>query len=135
MGGTAGARRDGFPSLGGAHVLLVEDDPEAAALFATVLEWCGALVSAVTSAAAAVQLLEHITPHVLVAATGRSPEQARPVLRTLGGRAPALALSSDRSESAADRARAAGFDACLIKPVGLRDLCQAVARLALPRPR
>ena len=53
-------RRDPLPAdaLTGVHVLIVDDDPDARDLIGTVLQYCGALVSAVAVAVDALALVE-----------------------------------------------------------------------------
>ena len=52
--------------LKGIHVLVVEDDDDSRALLETVLQYCGALVTAVASARDAVTTLERVKPDLLL---------------------------------------------------------------------
>jgi len=54
-------------SLRGIHAFLVVDDSESRELIKTVLEYAGALVSAVASARGALSALDAIRPDVLIA--------------------------------------------------------------------
>jgi pimeloyl-ACP methyl ester carboxylesterase len=62
-------RRDELPgdALIGVHVLVVDDDADARDLITTVLEYCGALVTGVASASAALETLGRVTPDVVLA--------------------------------------------------------------------
>src|SRR5207247_9414736 len=53
-----------FPSLEGIHVLLVEDEPDARELLEVVIEYADGLVTAVGSAAAALETLTRVRPDV-----------------------------------------------------------------------
>jgi PAS domain S-box-containing protein len=126
--------------LTGTHVLAVDDDRDGLSLFRDVLQSAGARVTAVNSAAAALERLEAERPDVLVADIGlplmdgfelieRVRDLADPQLR----RIPAAALTAyARSE---DRARAlrSGFQMHLSKPVRPAELVAAVAALARSR--
>ena len=61
-------RHDHLPTdaLVGIHVLIVDDDPDARELIATVLRYCGALVTDVASASEGLRLLTRIMPDVAV---------------------------------------------------------------------
>src|SRR5438067_1374758 len=58
----------GLVSLHGVHVMVVEDNPDARDIIRRVLEHCGATVTVVESAPAALRRLRALTtrPHVLV---------------------------------------------------------------------
>jgi PAS domain S-box-containing protein len=123
--------------LTGTHVLAVDDDEDALALFTTVLELAGARVTTAHSAPSA---LEHLTvehPDVLVADLGmpvmngfdliqRIRESPDPLVR----RIPAAALTAyARSEDRAKVLRS-GFEMHLAKPIDPAELLAAVAALA-----
>jgi CheY-like chemotaxis protein/two-component sensor histidine kinase len=126
--------------LTGIHVLAVDDDRDALALFREVLEGAGATVGTASSAVIALDRLQRERPTVLVADLGmplidgfdlmqRVRRLSDPALREI----PAAALSAyARSE---DRARAlrCGFEAHLSKPVNPVELVAAVAALAKKR--
>lgn len=124
-----------FARLAGVHVLIVEDNAHAAHVLAAVLEYCGAWAT-LASPARALTFLRSVTPHVLVIGTSAADREAPALLTTVralapgrGGGVPALALSADRNESARDAALAAGFQACLIKPVDVREFSRTIGRL------
>jgi len=127
----------GLVSLHGIHVMVVEDDSDARDIIRRVLEHCGATVTVVESAAAALRRLRAMTtrPHVLVsdlalpeddgyALIGRVRAVER--LRTL----PALAITAHRNEYDREATLAAGFQDYLQKPLDLGLFTRAVAHLA-----
>jgi signal transduction histidine kinase/ActR/RegA family two-component response regulator len=123
--------------LAGTHVLAVDDDEDALALFATVLQSAGARVTTASSAATALERLQVDRPHVLIADLGmpvmngfdliqQIRQSSDPVLRQI----PAAALTAyARSE---DRAKVlhSGFEMHLSKPINPSELVAAVAALA-----
>ena len=128
-------RPDRLPSLARVHVLLVEDDPRFAHVLATVLERCGALVTAAPSLDAALRLLESVVPGVLVVGT-RSIAAAAARLAAAGRnprRPPALAITTDREDGTGHEAVPAGFEACLYRPIELGQFCRVVSGLATGR--
>lgn len=128
--------------LSGTHVLAVDDDEDALALFATVLEHAGARVTTASSAEAGLERLIADHPNVLIADLGmplmngfdfiqRVRQSADPTVR----RIPAAALTAyARSE---DRAKAlhGGFEMHLSKPISPSELVAAVEALARRSPR
>ncbi len=128
--------------LNGTHVLAVDDDEDALALFTTVLEHAGARVSTANSAEAGLERLTSERPNVLIADLGmpvmngfdfiqRVRQSADPAVR----RIPAAALTAyARSE---DRAKAlhGGFEMHLAKPITPSELVAAVEALARRSPR
>jgi PAS domain S-box-containing protein len=128
--------------LTGTHVLAVDDEEDALALFATVLQQAGARVTTAHSAERGLQILASEQPDVLIADLGmpvmngfdfiqRVRQSADPAVR----RIPAAALTAyARSE---DRARVlrSGFEMHLSKPINPSELVAAVAALARRSPR
>jgi signal transduction histidine kinase/CheY-like chemotaxis protein len=128
--------------LTGTHVLAVDDEEDAVALFATVLQQAGARVTTAYSAEQGLQILASEQPDVLIADLGmpvmngfdfiqRVRQSADPAVR----RIPAAALTAyARSE---DRARVlrSGFEMHLSKPINPSELVAAVAALARRSPR
>jgi PAS domain S-box-containing protein len=123
--------------LRGVHVLAVDDEHDALGLLRDTLEIAGARVSTMSSARAALDCIEELTPDVLVADIGmpgmdgydlikRVRSSTVPAVREI----PAAALTAfARSD---DRAKAlqSGFEAHLSKPVDPGELVAAVALLA-----
>ncbi len=123
--------------LHGMHVLAVDDDEDALALFTTVLQQAGARVTTASSVETAMERLQIDHPHVLIADLGmpvhngfdlirQVRESPDPALRQI----PAAALTAyARSE---DRAKVlhSGFEMHLAKPIHPSELVAAVAALA-----
>jgi CheY-like chemotaxis protein len=124
-------------SLKGVHVLVVEDDPDSRALLQTILQYCGALVTAVASARDAVSTLERVKPDLLLSDISMPGEdgywligqvRARPADR--GGAMPAVAITALGHPHGVDRTLTAGFQAHLRKPVDPWELARTLAALA-----
>ena len=131
--------RTEFPSdsLKGIHVLLVEDDDDARTLLETVLRYCGALVTAVASAGAAMSTLERVRPDLLLSDLSM-PEHdgywlihaVRALPAERGGTIPAVAVTALGSPHGVERTLGAGFQAHLRKPVDPWELARTIATLA-----
>ncbi len=123
--------------LGGVHVLVIEDERGSRVAATEALQRHGALVAAVETARDALFLLEQgehfdvlvsdiVLPdddgyHLLGQIRARTP---------LGTLIPALAMTRLASEQDRERARAAGFQAHVAKPVRGRELARTVASLS-----
>jgi CheY-like chemotaxis protein len=123
-------------ALTGIHVLVVDDDADARQLIRTILEYCGALVTAVGSAAAALSALRSVVPDVLLSDISMPEhdgywliEQVRALPPDRGGRMPAVALTAHGRTHGPDRTLAAGFQAHLAKPVDAWELCRVLSGL------
>lgn len=125
------------PDLGGARVLVVDDDPDTRELLETLLTMHGAAVRAVSGAAAALDALDRFDPEILVSDIAMPETDGYQLLDAVRARAraegkpsiPAVAVSAHaRSE---DRLRAlhAGFQAHLAKPVDTEELIATVRSL------
>jgi CheY-like chemotaxis protein len=124
-------------SLKGIHVLLVEDDDDSRELLQTVLQYCGALVSAVPSARAALSTLERVKPDLVLSDISMPGEdgywlirEIRALPRERGGAVPAVAVTAFGHPHGVDRTLAAGFQAHLRKPVDAWELARTIAALA-----
>jgi CheY-like chemotaxis protein len=134
-------RQEGSPleihALEGLRVVVVDDEADAREWLSAMLEQFGASVTAVQSAAAALDALDAVRPAVLVVDVGmpgvdgyslvprvraRTPED--------GGRTPAVAVTAYASREDRVRAIAAGFDDHLSKPVRADELVPVIATLA-----
>ena len=128
---------DRLPSLDRVSVLVVDDARDAREALAMLLEECGAHVTAVASAPAALDAMAQARPDVIISdlampgvdgyellarVRAREAGAARPV--------PALALSAYARREDRERALAAGFQAHIAKPVEPGEIAAAVARLA-----
>jgi CheY-like chemotaxis protein len=114
----------------------VEDDLDSRELIAMFLTGCGANVSAVGSAAEAIASFSGRRPDLIVsdiAMPGRSGYELIRELRArppeAGGTVPALALTAYAAQEDVIKARRAGFDAHLAKPVAMQDLAKRLVEL------
>jgi signal transduction histidine kinase len=128
----------GTAMLSGIHVLVVEDDMDARALVARLLNDAGARVSEAGGADEALAQVGEAVPHVLVSDIGMAKRDGYQLMRALraGGhsaeRLPAIALTAfTRPEDRLD-ALEAGFQIHLVKPINAEALSAAVARLGRP---
>jgi len=125
-----------MPSLAGVHVLVVDNEADARSLVSAILEGCGATVTAVESAAAALEQIRTRRPDVLVSDIAMPGEDGYALIRKVrhlqdaSGPLPAAALTA--YATAGDRAEAllAGYQAHLAKPVEPAELTAVVASLA-----
>ena len=125
------------PNLAGVQVLVVDDEPDARTLVASVLEQCGASVHAVASVAEALEAFERARPDVLVSDIGMPGEDGYALIRKIrarraedGGRVPAAALTAYARTEDRMRALSAGFQLHVPKPVEPAELATVVATLA-----
>jgi len=134
-----GVGADGSPALAGWRVLVVEDEADALEYITTVLEQCGAEVTAVVSASEALDVLQGLKPDVLVSDISMPHEDGYALIRQVralkpeqGGRIPAAALTAYAREEDRVCALAAGFQMHIPKPVEPAELVAAVVNLARP---
>ena len=132
-----GAAMPPAPSLAGIFVLVVDDDPEALHLIATLLAERGARVRTVASAAEALSALEEERPDVLLSDIEMPGQDGYALMRTIralpderGGRIPAAALTAYARAEDRMQALLAGFHLHMPKPVQPAELAAVVASLA-----
>ncbi len=130
---------DGEPSqpnqlLVGLRVLVVDDDDDSRFYISTVLEGEGASVTAVASAAAALEILSQLQPNVLVCDIAMPDEdgysligRVRDLKPDKGGHVPAIALTAYADREDRMRALEAGFQTHVAKPVAPGELVAVVA--------
>jgi signal transduction histidine kinase len=118
--------------LDGVRVVVVDDNPDARELVATVLRGQGAVTVVASSAAEAFAAVVEARPDVLVSDIGMPDEDGYALLRRVRAVAslPALALTAYAGLDDARQAEVAGFDRHLAKPIAPALLVDAVARLA-----
>ncbi len=121
--------------LSGLRVLVVDDEPDTLDLLKRVLGDSRAEVAAAPSVEAALATLDGFEPHVLisdVSMPGRDGYELIKAIRSTTGpdQLPAAALTAYTRPDDADRAREAGFQVHLSKPVEPEQLVKVVARLA-----
>lgn len=129
-------------SLSGLRVVIVDDEAGARVLLTAMLHECGAEVTAVESAAAALAAIQQLKPDVLVSDIEMPGEDGYTLIRTVrdlaaenGGQTPALALTGYARPEDRRRALAAGFQMHLAKPVEPNKLAGAVLSLARQNPQ
>jgi signal transduction histidine kinase/CheY-like chemotaxis protein len=125
------------PSLEGIRVLVVEDDSDARALLAAILQGCGAQVTVASSAAEGFDLLTAKPPDVLISDIEMPLEDGYTFIRRVraldavaGGDTPAAALTAYASASDRIKVLAAGFNMHVAKPVQPAEVAMVVASLA-----
>ena len=134
-------RRLSNDSLRGVRVLVVDDMPDARELMRAALESVGAEVTAATTAAEVLALVEHNGFDLLVADVGMPDQDGYSLVETLrqrpahrGGNIRAVALTAYAGIADRDRALAAGFDLHLAKPLDPTALIEAVADVLAAGP-
>jgi len=127
------AQPNDMPSLDGVRVLVVDDDVAAREMVTAALTHCGARVASAASAAEARSALAENGCHVLLVDIAMPGEDGYALMRDLrirGLRLPAAALTAQAHDADRVRALNAGFTVHISKPIGARDLADAVAGLA-----
>jgi signal transduction histidine kinase/ActR/RegA family two-component response regulator len=122
--------------LGGARVLVVDDEPDARAIVSAILTQAGAAVRAAGSADEALALLGAELPDALVSDIGMPGKdgyalirQVRGLPRERGGRLPAVALTAYARSEDRTRALTAGFTMHIPKPVDPTELVVVLANV------
>ena len=141
----AGSELEDVQSLGadltgrkliGVRVLVVDDDPDAREIVATLLTRAGASVLRAASAGEALDLLASDIPDVILSDIGMPGKDGYAFIRELrgrplgkGGQIPAVALTAYARPDDRFRALSSGFQMHLAKPVEVRELLRVVANL------
>jgi CheY-like chemotaxis protein len=130
---------DDASSLADLKILVVEDQPDALEMVATILGRRGARVVTTLSAPDGLAALERERPDILVADIEMPGEDGYSMIRKVrllprdrGGMIPAVALTAYASARDRAKALAAGFDVHVVKPVQPDELVAVIA--GLPRP-
>ncbi len=120
-----------------AHVLVVDDEPDAAEVLARVLTRAGATVATAGGTDEALEKFHRARPHVLVSDIAMSGRDGYDLIRAIrelppeqGGEIPAIAVTAYAREEDRIRALNAGFQIHLAKPVEPAALAAAIAHLA-----
>jgi len=121
--------------LSGLRILVVDDEPDTLELLRRVLGDSQAQVAAAPSVECALATLGGFDPHVLISDVSMPGRDGYELIREVRANAsaeqlPAAALSAYARPDDAERARAAGFQVHLPKPVEPDVLVKVVARLA-----
>jgi len=134
---TSAVRSSDGARLDGVRVLVADDAPYVRQVLTDILESVGAAVTAVGSAEAALAALQAERPDVLVSDLSMPRHggywligQVRALPRERGGATPAAALTGAGPEHRASVLHA-GFQYHLEKPLGVHELVETVASLAL----
>ena len=125
------------PSLRGLRVLVVDDDPDALDLVATILRHAEAEARLCTSPPEALDVLRSWKPHVLVSDIEMPGEDGYSLIRKVrelagseGGQVPAVALTAYGRPEDRVRTLSAGYSMHVAKPVDPVELGVIVANLA-----
>lgn len=127
-----------LPRASNQRVLIVEDSLDTLALLRTLFEQKGGDVMAATSAQEALEMAARLAPGVIISDIGM-PEmdgyQLLAELRRLPGleNVPAVAISGYAMEEDRERARLAGYDAHVAKPVDVEALFALIQELTAGR--
>jgi len=123
-------------NLNGVRVLLVEDETDTRELLTTILERCGAQVTATTSAMGAMSTIETMLPDVLISDIAMPGANGYELIQQIrskppqhGGLVPAIALTAHAGAVDRRRALVAGFNVHLAKPVEPDELLAVIAGL------
>ncbi len=123
--------------ISGVRVLLVDDSDDTRASFAAMLEELGAKVCAVPSAEAALAALADFRPQAILSDIAMPGEDGYTFIRKVrllpperGGTVPAAALTALAGDDDKRRAKEAGFQMHVAKPVDAVRLASAVRTLA-----
>jgi CheY-like chemotaxis protein len=129
---------DEVQRLDGVHILVVDDDRDCRELMATIFELQGAIVTGVPSAAAALQVLQHERPDVLVSDLSMPGQdgywlidKVRALPTAQGGATPAAALTGSVTDEDRAAVLRAGYQFHIPKPARLSQLVGIIALLAL----
>lgn len=132
---------DQLPSLHGVAVLVVDDEPSAREVIATILSARGARVVTAGSAAEALAAVESESPDVIVSDIGMPGQDGYSLIRAIrsrgphrGGQIPAIALTAYASARDSVAALAAGFHRHLAKPIVPMELVSAVDEVRVLHP-
>jgi CheY-like chemotaxis protein len=118
-------------SLRGVWVVVVDGDPPRRRALTEILTYCGALVTPIASADAALDVMRQIKPDALVvvvpdAESLRFIREVRGLKPEDGGVVPAIAVAPGDDD---DLARSRGFQAFVRMPVDPWELCRLVSNL------
>ncbi len=124
-------------SLEGIRILVVDDEPDARDLIATVLRRSGAVVTAAHSVAEALECAKAIPPDFLISDIEMADEDGYSLIRKIRGSnipefrsIPAIALTAYAGPGDRMRALEAGFQVHMPKPVQPAELVLVVANLS-----
>jgi CheY-like chemotaxis protein/two-component sensor histidine kinase len=112
------------------NVLVVDDNEDAGLLLAEMLRTMGHEVRVAVDGPRALDAMKHFTPHVAILDLGLPVmdgyELASELRKRLGSSVRLMALTGYGQERDRERSRNAGFDAHLVKPIGLSKILAAI---------
>ena len=118
------------------RVLVIDDDADTRELITFILEQCGAIVTTVTSAREALDILAHSNTDILISDVGLPDSNGYELIREVrlldnenGRNIPAVALTAYAAEEDQRRALSAGFQFHLSKPVEPSKLIAVLSHL------
>jgi len=122
--------------LSGIRVLIIDDDIDNLELLTFILEESGAVVSAVTSAKEALEVLAQFKPNILVSDIGMPEMDGYMLMRQVRlqvseAQIPAIALTAYAGEHDQQQALAAGFQMHVPKPMDPEELVKAIVTLVI----
>jgi signal transduction histidine kinase/CheY-like chemotaxis protein len=128
------------PDLTGVKVMVVDNEADAIGLVKRIMEDCGAMVKACTSAAECLACVAEWHPDVLITDIGMPDMDGYTLIQKVramrpedGGGTPAVALTAFARSEDRRQAMLAGFDVHVAKPVEPSELIAVVSRLARRR--
>lgn len=120
-------------------MLVVDDDPDCRRILQAVLEYGGAVVSAIASARDALGVMERVRADVILTAVALPDDDGHWLVQHLrgrpadrGGRVPVVAMTADDDER--DKILAAGFSEHLRTPIAI-DVMYGILRRVSGRTR
>lgn len=130
------ALQNGYISLPGVKILVIDDEPDARELINEVLTQCEAEVITAGSAMEGLQILKSQRPDVMISDIGMPETDGYQFIRavrslpaTHGGKTPAIALSAFAHSEDRTKAMIAGYQIHLSKPVESQELIASIGNL------
>ena len=124
------------PAVEGTSILAVDDEPDMLSFVSTVLEVCGARVTAASSVSEGMELLKASRPDIIITDIGMPEMDGFAFLQQISAwclerdwRIPVIALTAYAGTEDEQRVLAAGFDGYVRKPVDPAELLSVLAGL------
>ena len=124
-------------NLTGVRILVVDDEADTRAIVSRLLQECFADVITADSADAAMTAMRQQRPHILISDISMPQKDGYDLIRKVrdlpddqGGKTPAVALTAFARTEDQARAKSAGYQVHMPKPIEPRQLLAAVATLA-----
>ena len=128
--------RDRGENLQGIHILVVDDNADARAIYKSILSYAGAAVLVANSAGAAARTLKHVRPSVVLSDLSMPRRDGLWLLRWIrsrdarkGTHLPVVAVSARDDIYDGANMLTSGFDDYLVKPVPPAELFAAITRV------